>query len=257
MRSSRGFAIFACALIIGGASFRATTARSEDESLQTYLGKMSGAKVTPEDLVAAVKRMLREEVELRRQLNARVVPVGTIEAFGGPVESIPSSGWLPCDGKLYSKQDPKYKQLAMVLGNAWGGDATAFRVPDLRGHFLRGVTRDLPLTYQPRIADDVLRRFAAYNGGNTGNAVGSYQDHQFQGHGHLADSTIDPPKHSHKVRVPGGGGGSGKPGSDQGLLPVQSDLTELTVTTTIGLSGGSETRPMNANVNWMIKFVSE
>ena len=79
------------------------------------------------------------------------VPLGTIQMWAGPVESIPSNYAL-CDGSALSI--PAYKELYTVIGptfntapNASGGNWTApssiqFRLPDLRGRFINGYYPD-------------------------------------------------------------------------------------------------------------------
>jgi len=56
------------------------------------------------------------------------VPVGTIVAFAGVAAP---AGWLLCDGRSYARDT--YPRLAAAVADAWGGDATRFHVPDLRG----------------------------------------------------------------------------------------------------------------------------
>lgn len=153
-----------------------------------------------------------------------LIPVGTIMAYGGDtrknevVGALKSQGWLPCDGGAYTAQD--YPKLAEVIGNAFG----AFRVPDLRGRFLRGTDQG-----QKRDPDSASRR--AENGGNAGDNVGSVQDDQFKTHQHQyqAPTYVGP-------RNGNFSGDQWNPGAAQ---------TEL--------AGGNETRPKNVNVNWIIK----
>lgn len=71
------------------------------------------------------------------------VPVGTIISFAGSVA--PAGGWLVCDGSLYSKTDETYKQLYNVIKETYnqvGDTENLFRVPDLRGRFIRGTGTD-------------------------------------------------------------------------------------------------------------------
>jgi hypothetical protein len=152
-----------------------------------------------------------------------LIPVGTIMAYGGDtrknevVGALKSQGWLPCDGGAYTAQD--YPKLAEVIGNAFG----AFKVPDLRGRFLRGTDQG-----QKRDPDSTSRR--AENGGNAGDNVGSVQDDEFKSHRHQYEKA--------NGSEPGGlfSGNNWKPGAAQ---------TEL--------AGGNETRPKNVNVNWIIR----
>lgn len=62
-------------------------------------------------------------------------PVGSIQAFGG---SSAPSGWLLCHGQELNRSD--YPELFSVIGTAFGTPSanTKFKLPDLRGEFLRG-----------------------------------------------------------------------------------------------------------------------
>ena len=68
--------------------------------------------------------------------------IGTIAYF--PLEDAPL-GWLNCDGKAYSiktsdNKDTIYKKLYDVIKYKFGrGEGTKFRVPDLRGVFIRSL----------------------------------------------------------------------------------------------------------------------
>ncbi|MET3590390.1 microcystin-dependent protein [Bartonella silvatica] len=71
---------------------------------------------------------------LRKVFDFHRLPTGFIGTFA--MESLPE-GWLPCDGRSYSRD--KYRTLFATIGTMWGsGDETTFNVPDLRGMFLRG-----------------------------------------------------------------------------------------------------------------------
>lgn len=65
-------------------------------------------------------------------------PTGSIQAFAGPITSIPS-GWLQCDGSAVSRID--FAALYSVIGTYWGsGDgSTTFNLPSLSNRFLMGV----------------------------------------------------------------------------------------------------------------------
>ncbi|MBQ7461189.1 MAG: tail fiber protein [Bacteroidaceae bacterium] len=101
--------------------------------------------------------------------NAILFPAGMIVPFAGPAENIPD-GWMLCDGSEISRSE--YANLYKAIGVSWGtGDgSTTFNLPDLRGMFLRGVSGDSG--YDPDADTRVLLKD---NGGNTGNNVGSYQ----------------------------------------------------------------------------------
>lgn len=63
------------------------------------------------------------------------VPPGIIAPYAG---NAAPAGWLKCNGQLVSRG--AFSALFGAIGTAWGeGDgATTFKVPDLRGEFIRG-----------------------------------------------------------------------------------------------------------------------
>lgn len=68
-------------------------------------------------------------------LNITVIPVGAIITY--PVDSIPSH-CLECNGATISRET--YSELFAAIGTTYGeGDgSTTFKIPDLRGEFIRG-----------------------------------------------------------------------------------------------------------------------
>lgn len=72
------------------------------------------------------------------------LPIGTVMPFAGDVTDptvqnlLATAGWLPCTGGTYPSAGT-YAALYAAIGNAFGGDAQNFAVPDLRGRFVRGV----------------------------------------------------------------------------------------------------------------------
>ncbi len=179
---------------------------------------------------------------------ANGVPVGTIVAFAGPASAIPD-GWLLCDGTtLNSSTNLEYSQLFNVIGITWGGTAnTDFRVPDLRGMFLRGVNG----TRSDSFADS-----------NTSRTLGSTQWYQtarpanpFSGTSNSAGN------HTHPVsgyNLFGGGtqGGSTTTGTALSFqVPNTGAPTGAhTHNTTITAGGDPETSPKNAAVHYIIKY---
>ena len=156
-----------------------------------------------------------------------LVPVGTIMAYAGDtgnstvVAQLGKQGWLPCNGAAVPRQD--YADLFAAIGTAFGADAQTFRVPDLRGRFLRG-------TDQGQGRDpDAGRRRAEAGGANSGDRVGSVQDDEFKAHTH--SYTLFP--------------------ADRGNIASGNYWTAGERQT--GSAGGNETRPKNVNVNWIIK----
>jgi hypothetical protein len=171
-------------------------------------------------------------------------PAGSIIAFGGT--SAPT-GWLLCDGSAVSRTT--YAALFSTIGTAYGSGngTTTFNLPDFRGRFLRGV--DGTANNDP----DKATRTTMNAGGNTGNNVGSVQDDAFQGHGHnfwwvCNDLFGGGNSGSWPVNVLGGTPSNGGCQSDDMVVaPVEFSTFGVPRTST-------ETRPKNANVNYIIKY---
>ena len=149
--------------------------------------------------------------------------------FAGPSDKIPA-GWMLCNGDSLSKAD--YPALFSVIGTNWGEPTPSdFSLPDFRGVFLRGVSGNSNDSFSD---PDKGSRISRHTGGNIGQEVGSYQTDEFESHTHnnVATFIID----AHAGRYDGGewGGFSQNPA----VLP----------------SGGNETRPANAYVNYIIKY---
>lgn len=146
---------------------------------------------------------------------------GSIVSFTG--SAIPA-GYLACDGSQVSRTT--YAELFGTVNTLFGSGngSTTFHIPDLRGRFLRGID-DLA-----GIDPDVGSRTAMNSGGATGNNVGSVQ-------GDLVGS------HTH----PTYGGNLSQSGTDPywGSRSPNSNIFAST---------GSETRPKNAYVRYIIKF---
>ena len=116
------------------------------------------------------------------------VPCGTILAFAKDVSStgLPT-GYLLCDGSAVSQST--YATLFAALGGSTGGGkafgstGTNFKLPDLRGMFLRGRTGTS--TRDP----DASTRYAISVGQQTGNNVGSFQQYAIGYHGHYTHNS--------------------------------------------------------------------
>jgi microcystin-dependent protein len=112
---------------------------------------------------------------------------GEIRAFAGEVCP---KGWLAADGKSYN--DTAYANLAPVISDLWGSpNPNTFRVPDLRGVFLRGWNAmGTQGNRQDKYADPdaIIRELppgAPVSSPNPDtNVVGSYQQDAIQAHHH-------------------------------------------------------------------------
>jgi microcystin-dependent protein len=166
----------------------------------------------------------------RVALNVQVTfPVGAVTPFAGNPNKIPD-GWLLCDGTVYNRT--AYPELFNVIGYSWGTTGTdLFRVPDLRGVFLRGVSSNSSDGF---VDPDKSTRISRYSGGNIGNNVGSYQTDEFENHTHTNKTTFI---------VDGAAGRYG--GGSYGSFSQNPAINN---------TGGNETRPQNAYVYYIIKY---
>lgn len=135
-------------------------------------------------------------------------PTGSIIMY---VNLTAPSGWLFCDGSYYNRVT--YSNLFNVIGTTYGNtNNNDFKVPDLRGYFVRGAS-----------ATNILTRTGL------GSSTVTLAEANLPPHKH----TITDPGHSHqmtaRVDVYLGGGSS----------HVNSDLQQGTITTsTINASTG-------------------
>lgn len=160
---------------------------------------------------------------LRIPQSANLLPPGMITPYSLAADT---AGWLYCDGRAVSRTT--YDILYTTIGDMYGqgNGSTTFNIPDFRGRFLRG--RDNGAARDPNAGT----RTAMNPGGNTGDAAGSIQTDEFKAHTHQITQ--------------GTGAGADVP------YPKAQDLTNA-VDAIAESTGGSETRPINAYVTYLIK----
>lgn len=155
------------------------------------------------------------------------LPAGIIMPFAGEASKIPA-GWELCDGRAISRTT--FRDLFNVIGTVWGeGDGSStFHLPDMQGMFLRG--------HDPsQLVDvDAGTRSATNPGGNTGNSVGTTQGYQVQAHSHTINGEFN----------------NQCCGADIAMYTYYNGNPRSTSTVNYG---GSETRPVNVAVNYIIK----
>jgi len=191
-----------------------------------------------EESITVIKMLLDEYTK-------KVTPVGSIMSFGGPETAVPE-GWLLCDGKSYLKTEKS--ELFAVIGTYWGEpNGDLFNVPDLRGRFLRGTdfqridetiwNKEDPGSELGSLDGDKRINSA---GAEVGSVVGSYQTDDFG-------------KHQHNV--PYSEGSANFSGGDvEGTFDEIEKAGTRVVNLVSDERGGSETRPKNAAVNYIIKY---
>lgn len=166
-----------------------------------------------------------------------VLPAGTILTY---VSTTAPQGYLFCDGASYSTAS--YPVLFSVIGYKFGGSGSTFRVPDFRGRFLRGI--DNGAGRDP----DRLSRTAMNTGGLSGDNIGSIEADAFQGHKHPPIDTLPTWKW-------GGTVGNIASGNGLGINPSGDANTGSPIDGGNGTPRtSSETRPINANVAYIIKY---
>jgi microcystin-dependent protein len=171
--------------------------------------------------------------KLAAAVQQSLCPVGTILPFAG--DTAPA-GWLLCNGASVNRST--YATLYAVVANRFGSaDSSNFNVPDFRGRFLRG--RDGGAGRDP----DRNARTAMNTGGSIGDLVGSLQADDTRSHSHGYNDIY----HSE-------GGGTVTVPNNRGSGDTDSDNKGYDLGRTTSNTGGNETRPLNANVNYIIKF---
>ncbi len=159
-------------------------------------------------------------------LNKRMNPIGEVIMWAG---STAPYGYLICNGSQVSRTT--YATLFGIVGTSFGqgNGTTTFHLPDLRGRFVRG------LDGGAGVDPDAAGRTAMNTGGATGNNVGSVQADAFEAHNHTVKFTpqgANPEEFDEAII----GTGNGSPAN------INATLT-----------GGNETRPVNAYLNFIIK----
>jgi phage-related tail fiber protein len=156
-------------------------------------------------------------------------------------------GFLVCDGSAISRST--YASLYAVIGTIWGiGDgSTTFNIPDLRGIFLRGIGSHGSLNQA--------------NGGNFSGTLGTYQNDKFQAWQLGADEDLTGSRDYW--------GFAGERDKLQSLIVSSSYAGVFLYRFAQGVSNklyakndgtygairqGAETNPVNAGVNFIIKY---
>ena len=166
----------------------------------------------------------------------QAVPTGSVHMMA---TTTAPSGYLECDGSAVSRTT--YADLFTVIGTTWGaGDGSStFNLPDLRGEFVRGWDNGRNV--------DSSRAFA------------SSQSDQNKQHNHTATSTVTDPGHNHVYidqQAHNEGYRPWKAGDNdcgQRNKNTSNAFTGISVSTSIANDGGSESRPRNIAMMYVIK----
>jgi microcystin-dependent protein len=150
-------------------------------------------------------------------------PIGGGFIWYGLPDKIPSNCRI-CDNSTLAISS--FAKLYENLDGAWGESGTNMNLPDLRGRFPRGV--DGGAGNDP----DRLTRTGPNPGQNTADKVGSVQADEFKTHSHV---------------IQGNGGDA------SGTTSVRFTILTANSTKVTDSAGGSESRPKNANVYFVIR----
>ena len=163
----------------------------------------------------------------------QVLPAGCIMPYAGT--AAPTS-WLACEGQAVSQTT--YATLFAAIGTTWdiGGEGAGnFRLPDLRGMFLRGAGTNA----------------TGSSSGAVGQPVSDYAADTYLNHSHA----VTDPGHAHSYSIWGerrtAEGGMSSFWAQTGSSTTGSNTTGLTVNTST--TGGTETKPKNYGVLYIIK----
>ena len=166
------------------------------------------------------------------------VPSGAV--FCIAVATVPS-GYLECNGQSVSRTT--FAALFAIIGTQYGAsNSSTFKVPDLRGEFIRG--------------------FDNGRGVDSGRSVASSQSDQNKQHNHSASSSssVSDPGHKHNILFGigsfGGSSGAQVPRDSGTITNRMSNANtgiSVSTSTSIGNDGGNETRPRNIAMMYVIK----
>lgn len=210
------------------------------------------------DLSPAMRKII---ADLQAQAAGPGLPVGTVVAFAGPASQVPE-GWLLCDGS--EVDETAFAALFAVIGDSHGGGdgVSTFHLPDYRGYFLRGVDHDNggPARDPNRDARTSPQIGALGGAGNFGNRVGSVQEIS-TALPNAPWTTDNPGDHNHTngsftrlLRVTGASTACCVDASAGQPDIISSGTIQPAGAHTHSIGGGdSETRPLNAYVNFIIK----
>jgi hypothetical protein len=181
------------------------------------------------------------------------IPVGAVMPFASISNAVPPTGWLKANGAELSKTT--YPALFAAIGIFYGetngsnGEGTThFRVPDLRGIFVRG-------------SDSQIISGVTYSG-----AFGTKQADAVGPHTHsgTSDGMDRNASHSHNIKTTGlgQGGTGGNPvissnhTGNNGTSIYAANIDHLHTFTSSSQSpaGTTETRPANIALLYCIKF---
>ena len=198
-----------------------------NKKLPIYRGIQTN-NITSTQNEIVVDKLIRGKVSVANNLNNFI---GIISYF---TTTTAPNGWLICDGSEYNSTNDLYKKLFDVIGFTFGQNGNKFKVPDLRGLFIRSLDNGKGVDSDPN------------------RTLGNIQDDTFKSHKH----EITDPKHKHGTYAGDGGGNRDQSTAQdaginkQGGFPTAKSATGIT----INHEGDEETRPKNMALLACIKY---
>lgn len=162
------------------------------------------------------------------------VPTGAIMPYIG---TIPPKGWVLCDGGSLTSIEGSEELIALVGNNA----------PNLQGMFLRGTGRS-PVNNQsgPSLRGTQQDEFKSHTHGDTFSiANGGSHSHNIKFDDYKLDNDDNDSRNTHAYHAQG---------NDETIRTEASGSHSHTINGSIQATGGSETRPVNYGVNYIIKL---
>ena len=169
------------------------------------------------------------------------VPTGSVHCMA--TTTIPD-GYAECNGgsKTKGSSGSEWYALWLVIGYTWGGSGNSFKLPDLRGRFVRG-------WINTKTGDD-----------DSGRSFANYQTSRNKSHNHSINVNVSQSNHSHNysraVRTNYAeprnlGVGTDGNANDSGT--TNGAKANITVTASAGNQGGDDARPNNIAMMYVIK----
>ena len=179
------------------------------------------------------------------------VPIGTVLLFGGDAsngamaDKLRAEGWLPCFGQSLAATDPAYRSLFNAVQYFFGGAADTFKLPDLRGQFVRGARTAIDTGPGATLGTDqsyttMLPLHKAETKGDSLLEVAAVG-----GHTHTLDNL---PENSHRSYYTAGHQ-TAEWGGDNTMVDSAGAHWHA-----ISGGGDKETRPLNVYADFIIKF---
>jgi microcystin-dependent protein len=176
-------------------------------------------KYIDDQIAAEITTRLATDTILQNQISAiPVFPAGTIMYTAS---AIPPIGFFECNGELKNKTT--FATLFAALGAQYNYDVTRFRLPDLRGYFIRSLSSS--------------------TGIDGGRVLGSIQPDDIKSHTHPYIDTF-------YSEV----GGNPEFGRKIGSAKTDYDNYDHNYNRTTSAVGGTETRPKNIALMAIIKY---